>query len=292
MEGSPDDLPRIYRVLSSVIEYAKNAPERRIPKLYAINPAHLNSSTLEAWFSAVRNTKSDSTPSYAHFVAKQEMKKANADIARKTNQIYTAGDVGEIRTGKSFGPSEMIKYHSGRELKMYTMISEFEANKTYNSSNALVSAFSSECKDFIPNNIAQSESNVWKRLSSKVTKNGYLEELLKNEHFRQWMRLSIGTQTKKWFTHLLEISLNDGCAQQFENTCISMQNKIFELTVKSIKKRKEERMSFEYNLHSFHRSRVFFLRNCARLNVQAPCQIFTQAPLLFICAWIVFIRSG
>ena len=88
-------------------------------------------------------------------------------------------------------------------------------------------------------------------------KNGYLEELLRNEYFRQWMRLSIGTQTEKWFTHLLEISLDDGCAQQFENTCISMQNKMFELTVKSMKRRKDEGMSFEYDLHSFHRSTDF-----------------------------------
>ena len=110
----------------SVIDYAKKAPDGSMPKFYAINPAHSNSSILEAWFSAVRNTKSDSTPSYAHFFGNRDMKKANADIALKKNPMYSTGDVGEIRSGKLFGPKEMIKYHSGRELKMHSRISEFE----------------------------------------------------------------------------------------------------------------------------------------------------------------------
>ena len=67
----------------SVFKYADNAPEGSMRKVYAVNPAHSNSSILEAWFSAVRNTKSDSTPSYAHFVANRDMKKANADRALK-----------------------------------------------------------------------------------------------------------------------------------------------------------------------------------------------------------------
>lgn len=266
----------------SVIDYAKKAPDGSMPKFYAINPAHSNSSILEAWFSAVRNTKSDSTPSYAHFVGNRDMKKANADIALKKNPMYSTGDVGEIRSGKLFGPKEMIKYHSGRELKMHSRISEFEAKKTYTRSSAPVSAFSSVCRDFIPENIAQSESDVLKRLSSKVMKNGYLEELLRNEYFRQWMRLSIGTQTEQWFTHLLEICLDDVCAQQFENTCISMQNKMFELTVKSMKRRKDEGMSFEYDLHSFHRS-TDFSQLCQTQLPGTLSQSHPSTVILYLC---------
>ena len=88
-------------------------------------------------------------------------------------------------------------------------------------------------------------------------KNGYLEELLKNEYFRQWMRLSIGTPTGKWFTHLLDEAMDDECSQQFENACISMQNKMFEFTVKSMTKRTNEGISFEYDVHAFHRSPDF-----------------------------------
>ena len=131
----------------------------------------------------------------------------------------------------------MTKHHSGRELKMETMISEFGTKKTYQRSNALVSAFSFECKEFIPKNLAQSESDVLSRLSSKAMKNGHLEELLKNKCFRQWMRLSVGTPAGKWFIHLLDEAMDDDCSQQFENACISVHNKMFEFTVKSMTKK-------------------------------------------------------
>ena len=205
----------------------------------------------------MRNTKSDSTPSYAHFVANRDMKKANAVRALSNNQMYDASDVGEIRTGKFFGPSEIIKYHSGRELKMENVIRDFERVNTYKSLKARVPAFSVQSHDLILENMTEAEGCVLKRLSSKVMSNGYLEELLKDDYFRQWMRLSFGTPTEKWFTHLLEIYQDEGCAQKFENTCISMQNKMFEYTVKSMKKRKDENNSFEYDLHSFHRSPEF-----------------------------------
>ena len=92
------------------------------------------------------------------------------------------------------------------------------------------------------------------------------------------MRLSIGTQNEQWFTHLLEICLD----QQFENTCISIQNKMFELTVKSMKRRKDEGMSFEYDLHSFHRS-TDFSQLCQNQLPGILSESHPSAVILYLC---------
>ena len=44
--------------------------------------------------------------------------------------MYAAGDIyiGEVRAGKFIGPSELIKYHSDREMKIKTMISKYDSN--------------------------------------------------------------------------------------------------------------------------------------------------------------------
>mmetsp|Transcript_20899 Transcript_20899/g.34171 ORF Transcript_20899/g.34171 Transcript_20899/m.34171 type:complete len:86 (+) Transcript_20899:239-496(+) len=60
--------------------------------------AHSNSSILEAWFAAVRNTKQDSATRYQHYVANKDMEKANADVAWGGNKMYSPGDVGELST--------------------------------------------------------------------------------------------------------------------------------------------------------------------------------------------------
>ena len=91
--------------------FVQTLPPQSIPKFYAINCAHSNSSILEAWFSAVQNAKQDFAPTYAHFVANNDMRKAIAyqDLAR--NKMYEAGDIGEVRMGKNVGPNELIKFY-------------------------------------------------------------------------------------------------------------------------------------------------------------------------------------
>jgi len=188
----------------SVIEYAAAAPPQSIPKFYGINMAHSNSSVIEAWFSAVRNSNQDSTPRYAHFVANKEMKKAMADQAVRRNKMYNKGDIGEVRTGKFVGPSEFIKYHLAREMKMTDTIAQAvplqqEARKTYIDTNILAAAFSPDCVASLPKNLSALEIDVANKLSFKILKKGYLGELMDQEYFQQWMRLSFNTPTGKWF---------------------------------------------------------------------------------------------
>ncbi|KAL7537399.1 hypothetical protein ACHAXR_010210 [Thalassiosira sp. AJA248-18] len=86
----------------AIIEYSDYAPKGSIQKVYGVSPAHSNSSILEAWFSAVRNSNQDSGTSYAAFVGNRDMFKAQQ--ALKNNKMYSADDLGDTSVGKMIGP--------------------------------------------------------------------------------------------------------------------------------------------------------------------------------------------
>ena len=81
--------------------------------------------------------------------------------------------------------------------------------------------------------------------------------MLKQDYFKQWMRLSIGTPTEAWFDNLLDDKLDvDGIAQ-FDWVCRVIEDKMYEITVSSMQNRKKEIFLFEYDLHKFHQSEDF-----------------------------------
>ena len=95
----------------------------------------------------MQNAKQDFAPTYAHFVANNDMRKAIAyqDLAR--NKMYEAGDIGEVRMGKNVGPNELIKFYSEREQKMNEMIESYVTSQTQGriTHNGPVSAFIVDC---------------------------------------------------------------------------------------------------------------------------------------------------
>ena len=98
------------------MECAVNIPEGTIQKIYFVSPAHSNSSPIEAWFSSVRaGNGGDSAVQYATTVGGKEMIRSEA--ALRNNPCYNSGDVGFIQQGNFIGPSELVKYHDGREQK-------------------------------------------------------------------------------------------------------------------------------------------------------------------------------
>ncbi|KAL7524370.1 hypothetical protein ACHAXR_000548, partial [Thalassiosira sp. AJA248-18] len=171
--------------------------------------------------------------------------------------MYSAGDIGELSTGKYMGPSEIIKYHAGREQQMMDQIKKYDSDKTHNV--GITPAFSQEGRSFLPITLQDFEKDVLDMMLSKSLANGYLAELMNDNYFRQWMRLSIGTSTGAWFQHLLEDTLKVGGATQFGEVCQLIQNKLFDMTVEALRKRNNDEQSFEYDLHQFHRSDDFAL---------------------------------
>ena len=83
--------------------------------------------------------------------------------------MYAAGDIYRRSEDREihWRPSELIKYHSDREMGIKTMISKYDS-KTYKSAIVPVSAFSFECNTYLPQNLRQFDTDYLQRLSSKV----------------------------------------------------------------------------------------------------------------------------
>ena len=245
----------------AMIQYTDCAKPGTVARFYGVSTAHDNSSGLEAWFGTVRNSKADSTTRHQYFVANKVMRKANVDVAlgQNRNKMYSAGDVGELHAGKDIGPSEFIKYHSGRENRMSERIVKYDSEKTYKNKITPVPAFSSEVNKQVPTELHDFEIDVLKRLSSKQLSEGYLVELMNQEFFRQWMRLSLDAPSGEWFSHFFEDTLEVGGAEQFEQACQAIQNILFDITVKSLRQRNDDQNSFEYDLHQYFMLEEFAL---------------------------------
>jgi len=193
------------------IHYADHAPEGCLKKFYAVSTAHSNSSAIEAWFSYVRNSKQESAVSYPGIVGNQDM--FHAVNALKRNKMYEAGDVGEMIAGKLLGPAELIKYHSGREEQVTESIIQYDKHREYNI-DCSTRVFSPGVGS-LPLTLSRYEMDSLTKLSSKEVPSGFLAELLQQEYFQQWMRLSLTSPTEKWFNNLLEDTINF-----FNRTCL------------------------------------------------------------------------
>ena len=219
-----------------------------------INPAHSNSSNIEAWFAYVRMHKADSPTRYGALVGSRDMTKASQ--ALKNNKAYDAADAGEEEKRKIIGPSEFIKFHNAREKTMQDMVGQYHS-KIAHGENDPIGAFSPNRLDIAHSTkLSEFEKDPLIRLSSKTLTNGYMAALLKEEKFMQWIRLSIDTSNEEWFRNLLD-DTSVAFLKKIDTVCQRMQDKIFEITVKSLMTRKSENVSFEYDLHKYHSSPKF-----------------------------------
>jgi hypothetical protein len=265
------------------MQYGDIAPVGSIPKVYGISVAHSNSSAIEAWFSVARMLGLDSTTKYESLVGNKDMLRATqADIALENNRMYSGGNVGEVSAGKFLGPSELVEYHQMREKKMIADIEKHYDSITYQVNQA-TPAFSSKVGSMIVTSLRSYEMDALLRLSSKKLPKGYLYELLHNDYFRQWMRLSFDTSTESWFDTLLNDTLDGSILLQIDEACQVMTCKMFEMTVTAMKKRNNDQHSFEYDLHELHRS-TKFTTICkkylpAQLADNHPCCVFMYLSL-------------
>ena len=80
---------------------------------------------------------------------------------------------------------------------------------------------------------------------------------MKQDYFRQWMRLSVNVIVVFWFDRLEEDTLEIRATALFEEVCQAMQNNFFDSTVKVLKEQENDEKYFVYNLHEFYRSWEF-----------------------------------
>ena len=73
------------------------------------------------------------------------------------------------------------------------------------------------------------------------------------------MRLSQSTVPESWFPYLLEDTLLPSNSSMFDKSCQQIQNKLFEFAMKTMIARNKDDVSFEFDLHEFHRSEEFLL---------------------------------
>ncbi|KAL7537398.1 hypothetical protein ACHAXR_010209 [Thalassiosira sp. AJA248-18] len=139
---------------------------------------------------------------------------------------------------------------------MNEKIHQYDMNKTYQV-NEPTPAFSYTLNSVLPASLSEFERGALRRLANRRVEKGYLAALLEQDHFRQWMRISEGTPTQSWFDYLLEDTLEVGGVEEFDEACQRIQNKNFDITVNSLYRRKSDKVSFEYDLHEFHRSEEF-----------------------------------
>jgi len=241
----------------ALLKYCDDISNRlNVPRIKGINPAHSNSSNIEAWFSYVRGMKADSATSYAALVSSKDMLKATqATLSLKNNKMYSSAELGEIEEGNTIGPKELVRYHSNREEKAEEMVVTREI--TYH--EWITPAFSTDVdRCTLLSSLSEFEHETLELLLKKKLPNGYLAALLDEDIFRQRIRLALNTPIASWFERLINDTIEPDELKQFDKACQRMQDKIFEITVKSFENRKKkDDTSYEYDLHQFHLSDDF-----------------------------------
>ena len=121
------------------------------------------------------------------------------------------------------------------------------------------SAFSFKDTSMIPTSMTDHKKDVLTSLARKKLPNGFVSELVQQEEFKQWMRLSQTTTSESWFSHSLEDTLSQSNSSMFDKACQQIQKKLFGFAVRTMIGRNKDDVSFEFDLHEFHRSEEFLL---------------------------------
>ena len=254
MAQSQDHLQRLLCILPRYHEMCRECPRwiLQFNGLFCFSP-HSNSSPVEAWFSTVRAGRQDLAVNYATYVGGKEMVKS--DTALRNNPMYSSTDIGDIQKGNYFGPSELIKYHNSQDKKMRDTIESYHDNKKH-TLDGVVPAYSDVS---LPSKLLDCKRDALCRLSSKKLQGGYLRELIQQAYFQQSIRLSLGTPTEEFFTNLFDATIESIGIRKFDEACRQIQDKLFQILLNALQKRKNKGISYEYDLYIFHRSEEFTL---------------------------------
>ena len=252
-----------------------------IRPVYAISPAHANTSVLEAWFSLARQMRADSAISYHHAVGSRQLLKAQQ--ALKNNPSYSANDVGTLNASKTtIVPREQVKFHTSRKERALHEIEVYNTDERNQKIDAPTPVFAFDTVTLISHNLTENEKDVLCRLGSKSLKDGFLVELLSDDYFRQWMRLSYQTEVEEWFNYLLKFTTGLEEVARFDKACQKIMDKLLHIAVKSMQNRKKDSVSFEVDFQEFIRSDAF-VDICRSFLPKSLVDLFPGCVVLCLC---------
>ena len=143
--------------------------------------------------------RADSAISYHHAVGSRQLFKAQQ--ALKNNPSYSANDVGTLNASKTtIGPREQVKFRTSRKGRA---LHKIEVYNTDERNQKVTPMFAFDTVTLVSHNLTENEKDILCRLGSKSLKDGFLVELLSDDYFCQWMRLSYQTEVEEWFNYLL-----------------------------------------------------------------------------------------
>jgi len=235
----------------SIIDYAS---KHNNIKLYAVSPAHANSSVIEAWFSLVRCSGQDSATSYGAFVKNCHLR--NPNKALKGNGMYAGADAGKVCSGEEVDIRELLRDQKRRNEEKDARLSVYRENRK-TASIGKSRAFSITIDSASEPEASESELDVLKILAEKFLPRGYMDELMNLEMFHQWLQLSMDNETDAWFKELLEVTQSAVGSATFDDACQAVMNKLLRMTAEIMRNRKSTTVSFEASVHKFYNSAEF-----------------------------------
>ena len=117
---------------------------------------------------------------------------------------------------------------------------------------------------------------------SEPLKHGFLIELLSDDCFHQWMRLSYQTEVEEWFNNLLKYTTIPEEVSRFDKACQTIMDKILHIAVRSMQYRKQGKVSFEVDFQLFICSYVF-VNICHHFLPKPLVDVFPGCIVLCLC---------
>ena len=173
------------------IEYAKTHSEK-LPSFHGVSVAHSNSSVLEAWFSLIRNMNLDSATTYESGVGNKLMQNA---CSLQRNRMYSVCQAGEIASEKGLGPSEIIKFHADCDKQMDECLESNYYSKLGVFAKEPIPVFLNSA--VTTTGMKPFEADMITNLIGKKLNTCFVETLLGEDYFKQWVRLSHSGRRKQ-----------------------------------------------------------------------------------------------
>ena len=93
------------------------------------------------------------------------------------------------------------------------------------------------------------EQDVFYRWFEMKLEKGFMNQMLEDEYFEQWIRLTVADFT--WFDSILEMARTIDCQIKFENCCPAIMTEYLKLFLKAVQERKSKSDSYEFDVYQF-----------------------------------------
>ena len=80
---------------------------------------------------------------------------------------------------------------------------------------------------------------------------GFMDKLLQDEYFEQWIRLSVDTEDLTWFESILEMARTVDGRMKFDDCCRAIMTTFLQLFLEAVKERKSRSTSYKFDVYQF-----------------------------------------